>query len=106
MENQQALYHAVGKTPGDIFPLHFSADSSLATGVVNGQVEGFYRSTHDGIQVQYAELAHKTLRAHADLAPGTRLSQVFARGNQGLSSARKSLQEDHLQRCLPTLWYL
>jgi hypothetical protein len=43
IEERQALYAALGKTPDAVFPLRFSVDPSLATGDVSGQVCGFYR---------------------------------------------------------------
>ena len=49
---RQALCAALGKTPNQVFPLRFSVDPSLATGVTNGQVEGFYRLTPKGAQVE------------------------------------------------------
>jgi hypothetical protein len=43
-ERRQALYTALGKMPTSIFPLRFSADPQFATGILTGQVNGFYRS--------------------------------------------------------------
>lgn len=43
LEERQALYAALEKTPEEIFPLRFRVDSSLAAGQTSGHVEGFYR---------------------------------------------------------------
>lgn len=50
---QQELYAALEKEPGAIFPLRFVADPGLATGIVEGQVDGFYRKSRDGINVSF-----------------------------------------------------
>ena len=46
-DQRTAFYKALGKGPEAIFPMRFSADSGLATGVVAGQVDGFYRGTRN-----------------------------------------------------------
>ncbi len=51
-KERQALYAALGKNPDQVFPLLFSVDPSLATGVTTGQVEGFYRFRPKGFQVE------------------------------------------------------
>ena len=38
----QSFYAAVGKTPQDVFPLRFAADSGLAAGIISGKLDGFY----------------------------------------------------------------
>jgi hypothetical protein len=43
LEKRQALYSALGKSAEDTFPVRFHADSSLATGILSGEVDGFYR---------------------------------------------------------------
>ncbi len=43
MERRQAFYKTVGKDPADVFPIDFRADPKLATGILSGQLEGFYR---------------------------------------------------------------
>src|SRR4051812_36598033 len=48
---RQELYAALRKGPGAIFPLRFSADADLATGVVAGHVDGFYRRSR-GLQIE------------------------------------------------------
>jgi hypothetical protein len=50
---QQELYAALGKDPDAIFPLRFVADPGLASGIVEGQVDGFYRKSRDGIHVSF-----------------------------------------------------
>jgi len=44
-DQRMAFYRALGKGPEAIFPIRFSTDPDLATGVVAGQVDGFYRGT-------------------------------------------------------------
>jgi hypothetical protein len=44
VQERQALYNALEKAPDAIFPLRFSADPNLATGISTGQEDGFYRS--------------------------------------------------------------
>jgi hypothetical protein len=43
-ERRQAVYSALGKSPGSVFPLRFTADSQLATGLLAGRLDGFYRA--------------------------------------------------------------
>jgi hypothetical protein len=43
VEQRQALYAALGKTPDAVFPLRFTVHPKLATGDVSGLVHGFYR---------------------------------------------------------------
>jgi hypothetical protein len=80
-EAQQALYAMLGKNPQAIFPLRFSADHDLATGVTSGYVNGFYRRSSDGIQIGIAEPADDCEMAEAT---GTRaIFQMSARAWQG-----------------------
>ena len=44
-DRRSAFYRALGKGPESIFPIRFSADPDLATGVVAGRIDGFYRGT-------------------------------------------------------------
>jgi hypothetical protein len=46
-DRRSAFYKALGKRPEAIFPIQFSADPNLATGVVTGRVDGFYRGTQN-----------------------------------------------------------
>jgi hypothetical protein len=39
----QSFYRAVGKEPNAIFPIHFRGTPGLATGIVTGELSGFYR---------------------------------------------------------------
>lgn len=48
-----AFYTALGKDAGTAFPLRFNADPRLATGIIAGKVDGFYRLTASGIQIEY-----------------------------------------------------
>lgn len=43
VERRQALYSILGRSAEDAFPMRFHADPSLATGILSGEVEGFYR---------------------------------------------------------------
>jgi hypothetical protein len=43
LEKRQAFYDLLGKPPEYIFPIHFWADKSLATGILIGEVKGFYK---------------------------------------------------------------
>jgi len=43
VEKRQAFYHALGKAPDSIFPVRFQAESGFATGILAGEVDGFYR---------------------------------------------------------------
>jgi hypothetical protein len=45
-DRRSAFYKALGKGPQAIFPIQFSAPE-LATGVVAGRVDGFYRGTQN-----------------------------------------------------------
>ena len=44
-DERMAFYQALGKGPEAIFPIRFSTDPDLATGVIAGRVDGFYRGT-------------------------------------------------------------
>jgi hypothetical protein len=46
-DRRSAFYKALGKGPEAIFPIRFSTDPNLATGVVTGRVDGFYRGTRN-----------------------------------------------------------
>jgi hypothetical protein len=52
IEQRRALYAALRRTPDAVFPLSFSVEPGLATGAVAGEVEGFYKSTREGVQVE------------------------------------------------------
>jgi len=38
----QGFYAAIGKKPGDVFPLRFAANSGLISGITSGRLDGFY----------------------------------------------------------------
>ncbi len=40
---RQEFYTTIGKTPSEVFPISFHADPKLATGILSGRLEGFYR---------------------------------------------------------------
>ncbi len=48
---RQFFYSAVGDRPENIFPIQFSADPGLATGIVTGRVDGFYRAPYKQMPV-------------------------------------------------------
>jgi hypothetical protein len=41
-DTQQALYAALNRGPNEIFPLRFAGKPEFATGVMNGEIKGFY----------------------------------------------------------------
>jgi hypothetical protein len=51
--DREALYAALKKSAERIFPLQFSAAPHLATGIVTGHVNGFYRSNNNGVFVEF-----------------------------------------------------
>lgn len=51
LQERQAFYAALGKPPEAVFPLRFAV-AGLATGVVTGEVMGFYRIDGDEIEVE------------------------------------------------------
>lgn len=50
-DRRQALYQAAGHPPEDVFPIRFSAEPGLVTGITAGQVEGFYRAPAGAVPV-------------------------------------------------------
>jgi hypothetical protein len=51
-DQRTAFYKALRKGPEAIFPMRFSAEPDLATGVVTGRVDGFYRGTGN-LEIEY-----------------------------------------------------
>ncbi|HSF05570.1 MAG TPA: hypothetical protein VLG10_07230 [Methylomirabilota bacterium] len=51
-QDRQAFYAALGKPPEAVFPLRFAAEPGLTTGVVTGEVVGFYRLEGDEVEVE------------------------------------------------------
>jgi hypothetical protein len=51
-DRRMAFYEALGKGPEAVFPIRFSTDPDLATGVAAAQVNGFYRGTRT-IEVEF-----------------------------------------------------
>jgi hypothetical protein len=49
--HRRAFYTALGKTAEQLFPVRFSADPGLASGVVSGQAEGFHGLNDNGTVV-------------------------------------------------------
>ncbi len=47
------LYAALGKTPEQVFPVRFRADSGLTTGVADGEIPGCCRYRQKEIQVEF-----------------------------------------------------
>lgn len=51
-DRKAAFYAAVGTGAEAIFPVEFAADAGLATGVISGRIEGFYRRSRDTTEVE------------------------------------------------------
>ena len=51
-DERTAFYNALGRGPEAIFPIRFSTDPDLATGVAAEQIDGFYRGTRT-IEVEF-----------------------------------------------------
>jgi len=49
---RRELYAALRRAPDEVFPLSFSLDPGLATGVVAGRVQGFYQRAPEGLRVE------------------------------------------------------
>jgi hypothetical protein len=43
-ELRQRFYKALGKEPDEIFPIRFQGTGGLSTGIVTGEIEGFYET--------------------------------------------------------------
>jgi hypothetical protein len=52
IEERREFYAALQRAPDEVFPLSFSAEPGLATGIVTGRVEGFYQEAREGIRVE------------------------------------------------------
>jgi hypothetical protein len=48
VEQRKAFYAATGKATDQIFPIRFAGNATLITGILNGELEGFYRGFRDG----------------------------------------------------------
>jgi hypothetical protein len=79
---QQELYMALEKTPDTIFPLHFSTDPGLTSGLATGHVDGFYRSTREGVEITIAEPVDEREMAEAAAQTGS-LFRMSAKARQG-----------------------
>jgi hypothetical protein len=86
---QQELYATLGKDPEAIFPLRFVADPGLTTGIVEGQVDGFYRKSRDGIHVSF--VGDRGKRADAG-SPGATWFQMSARSVRGYPQPEREFQ--------------
>jgi hypothetical protein len=51
-DERQSFYAALARKPEEIFPLRFSVDPALASGDTRGQVEGFYRTVGDQVEIE------------------------------------------------------
>ena len=85
---QQELYAALGKEPAAIFPLHFEADSELITEAIEGQVEGFYKKSRDGIHVSFTTRGNIIGAA----STGERWFQMVARSHRGYPQPEKDFE--------------
>jgi hypothetical protein len=88
---QQELYMALGKHPDAIFPLGFSADANLTTGISEGSVEGFYRRDPDGIHIAFAEAPRREELTDNRSYSRTWFS-VGVRGHSGYPQPEKNFQ--------------
>ena len=52
IEERRTFYDALRRTSDAVFPLKFTVEPGLATGVTAGQVQGFYQRTQDGFLVE------------------------------------------------------
>jgi hypothetical protein len=92
-DSQQALYEVLNKAPRDIFPLEFGASPGLATGVVTGQVAGFYKG--DGVELPD--------RKFLDSSTGPKWFRIQGRGNRGYPqplSKHKFKELNYLEVCM------
>ena len=46
------FYAAIGKSAEAVFPVRFGADPGLATGATSGEAGGFYRRSHQTIEIE------------------------------------------------------
>jgi hypothetical protein len=51
-ESRAAFYAALGKLPGQVFPIQVAADEGLTSGVGFAQVQGFYLMSGDDVRVE------------------------------------------------------
>jgi hypothetical protein len=49
---RKALYAALGRSRDAVFPLRFNADPKLASGIVEGRIDGFYRQVKSDVRVE------------------------------------------------------
>lgn len=87
---QQALYAALNRSPEEIFPLRFNGNPELATGVITGQINGFYVGWSAGV---VAEIPERQLQ----VSPvGAKWFRVEGRGGRGFSQPEKDLKYKEL----------
>lgn len=77
---QQELYAALEKGPDAIFPLRFFANPGLATGIVEGEVDGFYKKSRDGIHVSFVRDCGKQADGGSTRAGWYQMSARSSRG--------------------------
>jgi hypothetical protein len=77
---QREFYAALKKEPNAIFPLRFVADPGLATGVVEGQVDGFYRKSRDDGEVSWVDDCGKGTDGGSASSGWLQMSARSARG--------------------------
>jgi len=87
---QQALYAALNRSPEEIFPLRFNGNPELATGVITGQINGFYVGWSAGV---VAEIPERQLH----VSPvGAKWFRVEGRGGRGFPQPEKELKYKEL----------
>ena len=85
---QQELYSALRKRPDAILPLRFRADSGLTTDEIEGQVEGFYKKSRDGIHVSFTPWRNLTDVPSA----GAQWFQMSSRSHRGYPQPEKGFE--------------
>jgi hypothetical protein len=88
---KQELFAALGKRPYTVFPVRFKADAGFATGIGDGQLEGFYRRDPDGIHIGIAEAVQDTEVAENN-SSGRRWFSLGARAHSGYPQPEKQFQ--------------
>jgi len=85
---QQELYAALGKAPDAVFPLRFTAETGLAMGIAEGEVDGFYRGDRNGIHVGFVGASSEL----GDNSAGPTWFQMGGRGGRGYPRPEKNFE--------------
>ena len=87
--SQQAFYAALNCDPKEIFPLRFVGDPKLATGVMSGQIDGFYIKGKSGIAVEIPE------RQSLVTPAGAKRYRVEGRNGRGFPQPEEGFGRQH-----------